>query len=86
VSRLVPVVYNFNGTWTPSSPIGLSNSSDTIILESGTVTISASTVCDNLIVNPGAAVIISSGVTLTCTVMDLQSTSQSQVYITNWNK
>jgi hypothetical protein len=76
VSRLVPVVYNFNGTWTPSSPIGLSNSSDTIILESGTVTISASTVCDNLIVNPGAAVIISSGVTLTCTVMDLQSTSQ----------
>lgn len=75
-SRLNPVVYSFNETWTPSNPLGLSNSSDTIILESGTVIISANTVCDNLIINPEASLIISSGVTLTCNVINLYSTSQ----------
>ncbi|MFD2914033.1 T9SS type A sorting domain-containing protein [Psychroserpens luteus] len=70
------VSYTYNGTWSPSSPIGVATSIDTITLESGTVSITADTVCDNFIVNAGAGVIIDAGVTLTTAVIDLNSTSQ----------
>lgn len=71
-----PVTYTYDNGWLPSDPIGVSNSSDTIIIESGTANISADTNCNTLTVNPGAALTIDSGVTLTATTVDLNSTSQ----------
>ena len=74
--RLLPVSYTYNDGWLPSSPIGVATSIDAIILESGTVNITANTVCDKLIVNAGATLTIASGVTLTAPIIDLHSTTQ----------
>ncbi|WP_299274577.1 T9SS type A sorting domain-containing protein [uncultured Psychroserpens sp.] len=75
LKRLLPITYTYDDGWLPSSPIGTATSIDTIIIESGTVNISANTVCDNLVVNPGAAISIDAGATLTSSVIDLNSTS-----------
>ena len=71
-----PTTYTFNNAWSPSSPVGVSNLSDTIIVNSGTANISADTDCNTVTINPGAALTIDSGVTLTATTVDLNSTSQ----------
>jgi GEVED domain/Secretion system C-terminal sorting domain/Pregnancy-associated plasma protein-A len=68
--------YTYNNGWLPNSPVGASTSADTIIIDAGTANISASTDCNTITVNPGAALTIDSGVTLTTTTIDLNSTSQ----------
>ncbi|WP_047546243.1 T9SS type A sorting domain-containing protein [Psychroserpens sp. Hel_I_66] len=73
--RLVPINYIYDDGWIPSNPIGEVNSIDSIFLESGTVHISANTVCEALVVNPGATVIIDENITLTTVSVDLYSTS-----------
>ena len=47
-----------------------------IVIDAGTANISANTDCNTLTVNPGAALTIDSGVTVTATTVDLNSTSQ----------
>lgn len=74
--RSTPINYIYNGNWLPSNPIGISTLIDTITLESGTVNLTANTVCDNVTVKPEAALTIDSGVTLTAQTIDLHSTSQ----------
>ncbi|MEM5564789.1 T9SS type A sorting domain-containing protein [Psychroserpens sp. AS72] len=74
--RLFPITFSFDGSWSPYSPIGLATSIDSIILESGSINITSNTICNNLVVNPGASVTIDAGVTLTSDVIDLKSTSQ----------
>ncbi|MDG5491619.1 T9SS type A sorting domain-containing protein [Psychroserpens sp. SPM9] len=76
LNRLLPITYTFDDGWFPSNPIGIATSIDAIVIESGTVNISTNTVCDNLVINPGAAVTIDAGATLTSAVVDLNSTSQ----------
>tara|TARA_R110002033_G_scaffold38831_1_gene78386 strand:- start:37063 stop:40191 length:3129 start_codon:yes stop_codon:yes gene_type:complete len=73
---VLPTTYTYNNAWSPSNPIGTSTSSDTIIIETGTANISANTDCNSLTVNPGAALTIDSGITLTSNTVDLNSTSQ----------
>ncbi|EDP70902.1 hypothetical protein FBALC1_09083 [Flavobacteriales bacterium ALC-1] len=68
--------YTYNNSWSPSNPIGISTSGDDIIIEAGTVTISANTDCNSLTVESGAALTVESGVTLTATTVDLNSTSE----------
>lgn len=68
--------YTYNNTWLPGNPIGISTLSDTIIIENGTANINANTDCNTLTVNPGAALTIDTGVTLTSATIDLNSTSQ----------
>tara|TARA_R110002033_G_scaffold38831_1_gene78385 strand:- start:35009 stop:36664 length:1656 start_codon:yes stop_codon:yes gene_type:complete len=67
--------YTYNGTWSPSSPVGVSTSIDEIEIESGVVNIDANTICASFTVNEGATVFLRSGYTLTAGVVELYSTS-----------
>jgi len=71
------ITYNFNNGWTPSDPTGIATVDDDIIVTAGTANISANTSCANLTVNPGAALTVDTGVTLTTTTVNLNSTSQT---------
>ena len=71
--------YTFNGSWSPSNPVSTNTHAD-IIIESGHAVINGDTTCNTLTVNPGAAITIDNGVTLTVidtdnTAFTLQSTS-----------
>ncbi|MDN3493769.1 M43 family zinc metalloprotease [Winogradskyella bathintestinalis] len=68
--------YTYNNDWSPSNPVGISTSIDYIVIEAGAATISANTVCSTITVNPGAALTIDSGVSVTAVAVDLNSTSQ----------
>jgi hypothetical protein len=68
--------YTYTNAWSPSDPVGVATLSDDIIIDSGTANISSNTSCNTITVNPGAALTIDSGVTLTTTTVDLNSTSQ----------
>ncbi|MBU2919913.1 zinc-dependent metalloprotease [Winogradskyella psychrotolerans] len=71
------LTYTFdNNTWLPDNPIGVATVNDDIVINTGTANISANTSCANLIVNPGAALTVDSGVTVTTTTVNLNSTSQ----------
>ena len=70
------ITYTYNNAWLPSNPVGISTAGDTIIIDAGTANISANINCNTLTVNPGAALTIDSGVTLTASTIDLNSTSQ----------
>jgi hypothetical protein len=70
------IVYTYNNAWLPSNPVGVSTAGDTIIIDAGTANISANINSNTLTVNPGAALTIDSGVTLTASTMNLNSTSQ----------
>ncbi|WP_178984658.1 RICIN domain-containing protein [Winogradskyella helgolandensis] len=69
--------FDDNTGWFPSNPMGVSTLYDEIIVESGNAIISSNTTCDTIIVNPGAALTINNGVTLTTSTTTLKSTSQS---------
>jgi hypothetical protein len=71
--------YTFNnGVWTPSNPIGSANTGDHIVIVSGDVVFNSSTLCESVIVNPGAGLTVDSGVTLTVVnELLLESTSTS---------
>ncbi|MFC0605656.1 GEVED domain-containing protein [Winogradskyella pulchriflava] len=70
------VTYTYNNGWLPSNPVGVSTSNDTIIIEAGSTNIFADTECNTLTVDPGAALTIDSGVTVTTATVNLNSTSQ----------
>lgn len=74
-SRFSSIEYTFDGSWSPANPIGLATSLDDIKILSGKASISANTICNNLVVEAGASLTISAGVTLTTTVVDLYSSS-----------
>lgn len=67
--------YTYNGSWSPSSPIGVSTSIDEIEIESGVANINANTTCASLTVNEGATVFLRTGYTLTADFVELYSTS-----------
>ena len=71
--------YTYNlGSWSPQSPIGISDSDDQIIVETGDLNLSSDLMCDTFTVNPGASVSIDSGITLTVfNSLNLESTSSS---------
>ncbi len=70
------ITYTYNNGWSPSSPLSAATSLDDIIIESGTANITANTSCNILTVDPGAAIVIDSGVTLTTDAINLNSNSQ----------
>jgi hypothetical protein len=61
---VAPLTYTFNGTWSPSDPNGTANAGDDIIIASGNAIISVNTTCNDVTVNPGAGLIVNTGVTL----------------------
>ena len=69
--------YTYNNGWSPADPTGISLSTDTINVVAGDIIITANTQCDELTVEGGASVTVNSGVTLTTTTINLNSTSQS---------
>lgn len=71
-----PITYTYTNSWSPSSPVGVATERDDIIINAGTANISADTCGNTLTVNPGAALTIDAGVTVTATTINLNSTSQ----------
>ncbi len=69
------ITYTYDNGWSPSDPNGVSLSNDSIIINSGIAIISSNTICDDLTINPGAALIINNGITLTALSTNLNSTS-----------
>lgn len=70
------ITYTFNTSWLPNDPSGISFAEDDILIDTGNTSISNTTFCNTLIINPGAAVTISSGFSLTANSTTLNSTSQ----------
>ncbi|WP_179006123.1 zinc-dependent metalloprotease [Winogradskyella forsetii] len=71
------VTFTFdNNAWLPVNPIGVATANDDIIINTGTANMSANVSCSILTVNPGAALTVDSGVTVTTTTVNLNSTSQ----------
>ncbi|WP_299111115.1 T9SS type A sorting domain-containing protein [uncultured Winogradskyella sp.] len=60
-----PVTYTFNGAWSPSDPNGAATAIDDIVVTSGNAIISSNTDCNDVTVNPGAALTVNTGITLT---------------------
>ncbi|MEP5253999.1 MAG: sialate O-acetylesterase [Winogradskyella arenosi] len=56
--------YVYDDAWSPSDPNGVANTFDNIIVEYGNATITTTTNCANIIVNPTASLTIENGVTL----------------------
>lgn len=71
-----PVTYTYNGSWSPSTPIGVSTMIDDVVVNSGTIDLISDLECNNLTVNPDGAITVNSGVTLTTNTINLNSTSQ----------
>ncbi|NRA91432.1 MAG: T9SS type A sorting domain-containing protein [Psychroserpens sp.] len=69
--------YTFNNGWAPSDPTGVSLMTDMIDVVSGDVVIAANTQCDRLTVEAGASVTVNSGITMTTTTVEMNSTSSS---------
>ncbi|MBV7269256.1 T9SS type A sorting domain-containing protein [Winogradskyella luteola] len=61
----IPATYTYNGSWSPSDPNGASTAIDDIVVTSGNAVIASNTNCNNVTVNPNAAITVNSGVTLT---------------------
>lgn len=70
-----PITYTYNNGWLPSNPNGVSTSSDTIVIEAGSTNVFDDTECNTLTVDPGAALTIDAGITLTASTVNLNSTS-----------
>lgn len=68
--------YTYNNGWSPGDPTGVSGPDDTIEVIAGDITITSDTECNLFTVEGGASVTINSGVTLTTTTVNLNSTSQ----------
>jgi hypothetical protein len=75
-SGSITYTYNTDDDWLPTNPAGVATLSDAIVISTGIANISANTNCNTLTVHPGAALTIDSGVTVTATSIDLNSTSQ----------
>ncbi|MBR9844900.1 MAG: T9SS type A sorting domain-containing protein [Algicola sp.] len=78
VEDVAPVVYTFNGTWSPSDPNGASTSSDDFMITSGDATINTNTTCNAIFIEPGSSLTVDAGATLNNVgPVVLQSTSTS---------
>ncbi|WP_299114082.1 T9SS type A sorting domain-containing protein [uncultured Winogradskyella sp.] len=70
--------YIYNNGWTPSDPSGQSTSTSSIEIISGTASILANTIADNVVVRAGAGLSVNTGVTLeTVSGLSLESSSTS---------
>lgn len=59
------ITYTFNnGVWSPSDPSGVSTANDDIVIVTGDAIFENTTYCHSLIVQPGASLTLSSGVSL----------------------
>ncbi|MEO1030189.1 MAG: T9SS type A sorting domain-containing protein [Bacteroidota bacterium] len=75
-NKLITLAYTYNNSWSPSNPIGVSTSTDNIVIAAGDASIFTNTNCNTIIVRPGAGLTINTGVTLTtASGMSLESTS-----------
>ncbi len=76
-----PITYTYNGTWSPSTPIGNATLNDFIVVASGNVVIDTDVTCSSFTVNAGAGVTVDTGVTVTVNDatdgFTLESTSSS---------
>ncbi|RCW90270.1 GEVED domain-containing protein [Winogradskyella arenosi] len=72
-----PTTYTYNGTWSPSDPIGSATANDDIIIATGDVTLVNTISVNTITVNPGASLTLNSGITLTATVITLKSDSNN---------
>jgi hypothetical protein len=71
-----PITYIYtNNAWLPIDPNGVATTIDTIKINDGEATIASNTSCKNLIIEPGAALTVDSGVTLITNKTTLNSTS-----------
>ncbi|WP_431134210.1 GEVED domain-containing protein [Psychroserpens mesophilus] len=71
-----PITYTYNNGWFPHDPTGVSGAVDHIEVVAGNINITANTDCNTLSVEGGASVTVNSGVTMTTTTVNLNSTSQ----------
>jgi hypothetical protein len=69
-------MYTYNNGWSPSDPNNVSNFNDEIMIEAGEAVISMNTIGDIIIVDPGAALTVNAGITLTANTTTLKSTSE----------
>ncbi|WP_299125874.1 RICIN domain-containing protein [uncultured Winogradskyella sp.] len=69
------IMYVYDNGWLPSDPNGVAFMNDSIMVSAGEAVISSNTMCNDLTINPGAAVTIDTGATLTTTATTLKSTS-----------
>lgn len=70
------ITYTYSNSWSPSDPNNIANLNDDIMIEVGEAVISMNTVSNNIIVDPGAALTVNTGVTLVSNTTTLNSTSQ----------
>ena len=70
-----PTIYTYNNGWSPSDPTGVALGTDMINVVAGDITLTANTQCDELTIEAGASVTINSGVTMTTTTVELNSSS-----------
>lgn len=66
-----------NGSWTPTTPMGNSTANDIIRIDSGNAVLSNPLRANSVVVSPGAALTINSGITLTANTTTLKSSSTS---------
>ncbi|WCO01149.1 lamin tail domain-containing protein [Psychroserpens ponticola] len=81
---VAPIIFTFNGTWSPSDPNGAATAGDDIVIESGDAVIGSNTTCNSVTVNPGAGLTVNSGITLTATnglTLESSSTSYSSLIL-----
>ncbi|WP_296385188.1 choice-of-anchor J domain-containing protein [Winogradskyella sp.] len=65
VEDVTPVIYTYNGTWSPSDPNGTATANDDILVTSGNATFSSNTTANTITVNAGASITVNTGITLT---------------------
>ena len=75
-SENASITFTYDNGWLPSNPLGIATSLDNIIIKSGIANITINTLCSILTIDPGAALYVASGITLTTDVLNLESTSQ----------
>ena len=76
--------YLFNNGWTPSDPNARAITGDAIVIVFSNATIYANTSCNTVTVNPGAGLIVDTGITLTATnglTLESSSTSYSSLIL-----
>lgn len=68
----IPETYTYNGMWSPIDPSGEAGQFDDIIINSGNAVISKNTLCNSVIINPGAALSIEDPVGNTAVILTVK--------------
>lgn len=69
----IPKTYTYNGTWSPNDPSGESGQFDDLIINSGDAVISQNTLCENITINPGAALFIEDAIGNTSVILTVKN-------------